>query len=124
MYGNRVSKEYIDGVSAFKRAAEQDMLTKGMKFMYCPCIDCDNLLMFDNSAQIESHLIRRGFKRGYLCWTSHDEKQIIQEDDNIIEEARRNRGEEDNHTHPWERTKGKGKITDRTGSNSTTQQRY
>ena len=36
---NRVSEEYIDGVSAFRRAAEQDMLKKGMKFMYYPCID-------------------------------------------------------------------------------------
>ena len=74
---NRVSEEYIDGVSAFRRAAEQDMLKKGIKFMYCPCIDCDNLKMFTNSAQIEAHLIRRSFKKGYPCWTSHGEEQII-----------------------------------------------
>ena len=64
MYGvNRVSEECINGVIAFRRAAEQDMLKKGIKFMYCPCIDCGNLKMFDNSAQIEAHLIRRGCKK-------------------------------------------------------------
>ena len=89
MYGvNRVSQEYINGVVAFRRAAEQDMLKKGIKFMYCPCIDCGNLKIFNNSAQIEVHLIRRGFKKGYTCWTSHGEKHIIQEvnNDDIAEE--------------------------------------
>ena len=51
MYGaNRVSQEYINGVFAFKRAVEQDMLKKGIEFMYCPCIDCGNMKMFNNSA--------------------------------------------------------------------------
>lgn len=54
---NRVSQEYINGVVAFRRAAEQDMLKKGINFMYCPCIDCGNLKMFNNAAQIEAHLI-------------------------------------------------------------------
>ena len=90
MYGaNRVSQEYINGVFAFKRAAEQDMLKKGMEFMYCPCIDCGNMKMFNNSAQIEGHLFRRGFKKDYTCWTSHGEDQIIQEVNNndIAEEV-------------------------------------
>ena len=40
-------------------------------------------------AQIEEHLIRRGFKKGYTCWTSHGEEQIIQEvnNDDIVEEV-------------------------------------
>ena len=67
-----------------------DMLNKGAVYMYCPCIDCGNLKMFNNSAQIEGHLIRRGFKRGYTCWTSHGEEQIIQEvnNDDIVEEVK------------------------------------
>ena len=57
MYGeNRVSEEYINGVLAFKRAAEQDMLNKGIEFMYCPCIDCGNLKMFNNPAQMFNNL--------------------------------------------------------------------
>ena len=90
MYGvNRVSQEYVNGVVAFRRAAEEDMLKKGINLMYCPCIDCGNLKMFNNSAQIEAHLIRRGFKKGYTCWTSHGEEQIIQEvnNDDIAEEV-------------------------------------
>ena len=83
MYGvNRVSQECVNGVVAFRRAAEQDM--------YCPCIDCGNLKMFNNPAQIEAHLIRRGFKKGYTCWTSHGEEQIIQvvnNNDDIVEEV-------------------------------------
>ena len=86
---NRVSEEYINGVSAFTRAAEEDMLNKGAEYMYCPCIDCENLKMFNNRAQIEAHLIRRGFKKGYTCWTSHGEEHIIQEvnDMHIIQEV-------------------------------------
>ena len=90
MYGvNRVSQEYVNGVVAFRRAAEQDMLNKGIEFMYCPCIDCGNLKMFKNSGQIEAHLIRRGFKKGYTCWTSHGEEQTTQEvsNDGIAEEV-------------------------------------
>ena len=50
---NRVSEEYINGVCAFTRAAERDMLNKGIEYMYCPCIDCENLKMFNNQAQID-----------------------------------------------------------------------
>ena len=31
---NRVSEEYINGVFAFTRAAEEDMLNKGAEYMY------------------------------------------------------------------------------------------
>ena len=62
---NRMSEEYINGVSAFTRAAKEDMLNKGAEYMYCPCIDYENLKKFKNRAQIETHLIRRGFKKGY-----------------------------------------------------------
>ena len=78
IYANRVSEEYVNGVCAFTRAAERDMLNKGAEYMYCPCIDCENLKMFNNQAQIQAHLIRRGFKKGYTRWTSHGEEQIIQ----------------------------------------------
>ena len=82
---NRLSEDYIDGVSTFRRAAEQDMLKKEIKLMYSICIDCNNLKIFTNPAQIERHLIRRGFKKEYTCWTSHGEEQIILEGSNIIE---------------------------------------
>ncbi|MBJ4468839.1 hypothetical protein JGD92_23135, partial [Salmonella enterica subsp. enterica serovar Kentucky] len=84
-----MSQEYINGMVAFRRAAEQNMLKKGIKFMYCPCIDCGNMKMFNNPAQIEVHLIRRGFKKGYTYWTSHGEEQIIPEvnNDDIAEEV-------------------------------------
>ena len=79
---NRVSEEYINCMYAFTRTAEEDMLNKGAEYMYCPCIDCENMKMFKNQAQIEAHLIRRGFKKWYTRWTSHGEEQIIQEGSN------------------------------------------
>ena len=45
---SRVSEEYINGVSAFIRAAEEDMLNKGVDYMCCPCADYENLKMFKN----------------------------------------------------------------------------
>ena len=38
--------------------------------------------MFKNREQIEAHLIRRGFKKGYTRWTSYGEEQVIQEGSN------------------------------------------
>ncbi|MBJ4058605.1 hypothetical protein JGD43_25095 [Salmonella enterica subsp. enterica serovar Goldcoast] len=84
-----MSEEYINGVCAFTRAAEEDMLNKGVEYMYFLCINCENMKMFKNRAQIEAYLIRRGFKKGYTCWTSHGEEQIIPEvnNDDIAEEV-------------------------------------
>lgn len=70
----RTSLEFQRGVKEFINIAEDDMMTKGVNFVYCPCFDCCNLRRFNNRAQIEYHLIRRGFVRNYVCWIHHGER--------------------------------------------------
>ena len=69
----RGSPKYINGVFSFVQAAEDDMQKKNREQMYCPCIDCDNLKTWAHSPIIKSHLIRRGFTEGYMCWPKHGE---------------------------------------------------
>ena len=90
MYGSRTNQGYLDGVTNFLRVAEEDRLKKGVEFIYCPCCDCRNERSFlrQNSAlQIQAHLIIRGFKPDYTCWTKHGEEQnMLHEDVRIVEE--------------------------------------
>ena len=79
MYGvNRVSQEYINGVFAFKRAAEQDMLKKGIKFMYCPtCIP-----FFETPSNQVRFDLRRVVKHLQItainAWTVHKFYPLVQ----------------------------------------------
>ena len=62
-----ICEEFISGVSAFMSAARSNMLATGGIFMHCPCLDCKNKKKFENTAQVHSHLILRGFTKGYKC---------------------------------------------------------
>ena len=41
--------------------------------IFCPCVDCENKLAWEDSTVIRSHLINRGFKKNYTIWTKHGE---------------------------------------------------
>jgi hypothetical protein len=36
-------------------------------------MDCRNVVVFDDTQQFLSHLVRRGFMKDYLIWTKHGE---------------------------------------------------
>ena len=46
---HHISDECQNGVVEFMRAAEADKLNKGQQHINCPCKDCENKHMFDNS---------------------------------------------------------------------------
>ena len=87
---SRVSQAYIQGIVGFLKAAVVDMHNKGEEWIFCPCVDCDNTRQWQNPKQIEAHLIRRGFKEGYTCWSKHGEEAIIHEDNNNIDDTELN----------------------------------
>ena len=68
--------EFLVGLAEFLRACRKD---KG-NFIKCSCIDCKNLKGYSDKRQIHSHLLRRGFKAGYTCWTEHGEEGIMEDD--------------------------------------------
>jgi hypothetical protein len=39
--------------------------------IFCPCVDCENKIAWLDSKVVQSHLIKRGFKRNYTVWTKH-----------------------------------------------------
>jgi hypothetical protein len=39
----------------------------------CPCVDCENKIVWLDSKVVQSHLIKRDFKRNYTVWTKHGE---------------------------------------------------
>ena len=44
-----------------------------MDYILCPCTDCAN-------ADVQMHLVSRGFMDGYTRWTRHGEEEVMDED--------------------------------------------
>ena len=80
---DRTVPEFLVGLHEFLHAYKKLM---GRRFKPCPCIDCKNLKQFSHPSIIHSHLLRRGFKAGYTCWTEHGEEGIMQDDADDDEE--------------------------------------
>jgi len=47
------------------------MQTKDEVHICCPCIECKNVVVFEDAEEISSHLDRRGFMKDYLIWVKH-----------------------------------------------------
>lgn len=67
----RSSLEYREWVPAFISFVDNDMKNSMSKYMLCPCVDCNNEKMFENSLWVQSHMIRIRFMDDYRCWSKH-----------------------------------------------------
>ena len=47
------------------------------KYIYCLCIGCKNIVVFDDTQHIISHLVCLGFMKGYLTWAKHGESSSV-----------------------------------------------
>jgi hypothetical protein len=78
---DRREREYFVGLNSFVRAAtaykSNDQLNN---YICCPCVDCNNEKQFSNIEKIREHLIRRGFKPDYTCWSKHGEDDHIEDE--------------------------------------------
>jgi len=70
---SRLDPSYIPEVHRFVDAAKNHALRTKTKHIYCPCYDCRNILLFEDTEVIISHLVCRGFMKDYLIWTKHGE---------------------------------------------------
>ena len=77
MYIDRRFNEFTSGLKFFIEVAEAN---KRGGFMYCPCVNCKNVINYSSSSTIHSHLLRSGFMPQYNCWTKHGEKRVIMEE--------------------------------------------
>jgi hypothetical protein len=41
--------------------------------IFCPCVDYENKIVWLDSNVVQSHMIKRGFKRNCIVWTKHGE---------------------------------------------------
>ena len=46
------------------------------KQIHCPCFDCKNNIVWENTNVIKTHLIQRGFIADYKVWIHHGEAQL------------------------------------------------
>ncbi|KAK1661379.1 hypothetical protein QYE76_049538 [Lolium multiflorum] len=76
MYVDRRFDEFTSGLENFIAVAEAN---KHGGFMYCPCVDCKNIVNYAHSSTIHGHLLRVGFMPSYYCWTKHGEKGVMME---------------------------------------------
>ena len=66
---------YLNGVAEFLKAAEKNVVDTEDPWVLCPCYDYKNIMSFNSTTQIQTHLIQRGFMDGYECWSQHEEAE-------------------------------------------------
>uniref|UniRef100_K3YLX6 Transposase-associated domain-containing protein n=1 Tax=Setaria italica TaxID=4555 RepID=K3YLX6_SETIT len=69
----RYSHTFMPEVSKFVHAMEKHTRICKTKEIRCPCFDCSNNIVWDDTDVIKRHLIKRGFVDGYTIWSHHGE---------------------------------------------------
>jgi hypothetical protein len=87
---SRIDLMYIDNVHHIVEEEMRHANREKKSHIFCPCVDCDNKIVWLDSKVVKSHLIKRGFKKSYTIWTSHGEI------DNVLLEVDRGEDRDDN----------------------------
>ena len=70
---SRLDPSYRLEVRKFIDVARRHACRQKTKYIYCPCIKCKNVVVFEDAEEISSHFVRRGFMKDYLIWVKHGE---------------------------------------------------
>lgn len=77
---NQGTADFISGVTEFMNLAESTKRRIGdADYILCPCTDCANTESHE-VADVQMHLVSRGFMDGYTRWTRHGEEEVMDED--------------------------------------------
>ena len=77
---NRKTADFISGVTEFMNLVESTKRRIGdADYILCPCTDCANTESHE-VADVQMHLVSRGFMDGYTRWTRHGEEEVMDED--------------------------------------------
>jgi hypothetical protein len=68
---SRLDPSYISELHMFIDVATNHTWRTKTKHIYSLCMDCKNVVVFDDIEQIISHLVCRGFVKDYIIWTKH-----------------------------------------------------
>ncbi|WP_428025437.1 hypothetical protein [Arcobacter sp.] len=69
----RIDPMYIENIRLFIEEAKGHANRQNKNDIFCPYVDCENKIAWPDSKVVQSHLIKRGFKRNYTMWTKHGE---------------------------------------------------
>jgi hypothetical protein len=69
----RIDLMYLENVRQFVEEAKRHANMRNKTDIFCPCVDCENKITWQDSKVVHSHLIKRGFKRNYTMWIKHGE---------------------------------------------------
>jgi hypothetical protein len=69
----RINPMYIENVHQFIEEAKRHANRQNKNDIFCPYVDCENKIAWLDPKVVQSHLIKRGFKRNYTLWIKHDE---------------------------------------------------
>jgi hypothetical protein len=69
----RIDPMYLENISQFVEEVKRHANRQNKNDIFCPCVDCENKIMWPDSKVVQSHLIKIGFKRNYTVWTKHGE---------------------------------------------------
>jgi hypothetical protein len=69
----RIDPMYLENVHQFVEEVKMHANSQNKNNIFCPCVDCENKIASPDSKVVQSHLIKRGFKRNYTVWTKHGE---------------------------------------------------
>lgn len=74
MYGTRRhSPTFMSEVEKFVEAAKKHARICKTKQIRCPCCDCSNKILWEDTNVIKRHLIQRGFVHDYTICSHHGE---------------------------------------------------
>ncbi|PWA81140.1 ulp1 protease family, C-terminal catalytic domain-containing protein [Artemisia annua] len=62
----RATLEYMEKLSDFMKAAEDDRVMSGKDEIFCPCKKCRNGVLYKSAKDVKNQLIRDGFTIGWL----------------------------------------------------------
>jgi hypothetical protein len=67
----RIDPMYLENVCQFVEEAKRHAHSQNKNDIFCPCVDSENKIVWSDSKVVQSHLIKRGFKRNYTIWIKH-----------------------------------------------------
>ena len=68
---SKLDLSYIPEVHRFVDAAKNHALRTKTKHIYCPCYDYRNIVLFEDTEVIISHLVCRGFMKVLTVLNAH-----------------------------------------------------
>jgi hypothetical protein len=65
----RIDPVYLENICLIVEEGKRNANRQNRNDIFCPCVDFENKITWLDSKIVQSHLIKRGFKRNYTIWT-------------------------------------------------------